>query len=59
MCGDPVTVSVDVVYVHVAVVELVVPGVPAIELPPSMTKFTLPVGVEALVTVAVKVTESP
>ena len=58
-CGDPDTVSADVGYVHVAVVLVVVPAVPAIGLPPSITKFTLPVGVEALATVAVKVTESP
>jgi hypothetical protein len=46
------------VYVHVAVVAVVVPAVPTTGLPPSMTKFTLPVGVPlAVETVAVKVTD--
>ena len=50
--------SVDVVYVHVAVVAVVAPGVPAIALPPSTPKFTPPVGVPlADETVAVKVTD--
>jgi hypothetical protein len=47
------------VYVHVAVVGVVLPAVPATVPMPAMTKFTLPAGVELLVTVAVKVTESP
>ena len=59
-CGDPATVSVDVAYVHVAVVAVVAPGVPAMTLPPSIAKFTLPLGVPAaLLIVAVKVTEAP
>jgi hypothetical protein len=47
------------VYVHVAVVLVVVPAVPATVPMPAMVKFTLPVGVELLVTVAVRVTELP
>ena len=52
-------VSAEVANVHVAVVAVVVPAVPATGEPPSITKFTLPVGVDVLVTVAVKVTLLP
>ena len=49
-------------YVHVAVVLVVGPAVPAIGLPPSITKFTLPVGgldPDVAVTVAVNITLWP
>ena len=49
-----------VVYVQVAVVDVVLPTVPTKPVPiPAMSKVTLPVGVAVLATVAVKVTESP
>ena len=44
------------VLVTVALVLVVLPAVPATGLP-SMTRFTLPEGVEVLVTVAVNVTD--
>jgi hypothetical protein len=50
---------VEVVKVQMAVVEVVLPAVPATGAPPSMTKLTLPVGVEVLLTVAVNVTLAP
>jgi hypothetical protein len=50
---------VEVVNVHVAVVEVVLPAVPAAGEPPSIMKLTLPVGAEVLLTVAVKVTLAP
>jgi hypothetical protein len=48
-----------VVNVQVAVVEVVLPAVPATGAPPSITKLTLPVGAEVLLTVAVNVTLLP
>ncbi len=48
-----------VVYVHVAVVPVVAPAVPGTVPIPAIVKFTLPVGVVVLDTVAVKVTGLP